>query len=140
VPFAFRAIERNTMRKKVLSILFYMGLVVSLLLAYVIFFKSVESSILDCSIVYNFDINDSIHKSFGIIYLGVTILPTLISSSSKAWMLGALNLIAYFVTKVYISDRILSIWCFFAAFSSIVVLWIILDYKKDRDKNINLTS
>ncbi len=130
VPYAFMGIERNPFRKRILRIFFYLGLIVSILLAYVIFFKSVESSILDCSIVYNFHINESIHKSFGIVYLAVTVLPTLISTSSKAWILGVLNLVAYFVTKIYISDRILSIWCFFAAISSMVILWIIIDYKK----------
>ncbi|MFT5513697.1 MAG: hypothetical protein ACI8SE_002106 [Bacteroidia bacterium] len=60
----------------------------------------------------------------------MTVIPTLISKVPKVWLLGVMNVLAYAGTKIFINERILSIWCFFAAITSVIVLWIIEDYNK----------
>lgn len=130
IPYAMEGIELNQGRKKILKWFKYIGLMMSCTLGYALLFRDVQASILDCSVIYSFNVSDDIHKTFGLLYLVGIILPTLISKASKTWLLGAMNLIAYFGTKIFISNRILSIWCFFAAITSIIVYWIILDYNK----------
>ena len=133
VPYTMRLIETNERRKKMMSIFLYLGMFVSVMLAYTMIFRDLHAEILDCSIIYDFDVSKSVHKYFGILYLIVTVIPTLISKVSKVWILGVSNILAFIGTKVFISDRILSIWCFFAAFTSIVVLWIIIERNKQND-------
>ncbi|MFT5480818.1 MAG: hypothetical protein ACI9NN_001786, partial [Bacteroidia bacterium] len=133
-PFCIWLLEKDEPRKKTLLVITFIGGATSLLLGYVIVFIGVKAEILDCSIVYNFDINKSVYNHFGLLYLAVTILPTLISRIKKVWVLGAVNLVVYLFTKLNISDRTLSIWCLFATISSMWILWIILDLRKKQAK------
>ncbi|MFT7591154.1 MAG: hypothetical protein ACI9UJ_001075 [bacterium] len=130
IPFAMGKIEQDVARKRILNVFKYIGVLVSLLLAYVVVFENVNSEILDWSIIYNFDVSDGLHKAFGLLYLSITVIPTLISKVPKVWLLGVMNVLAYAGTKIFINERILSIWCFFAAITSVIVLWIIEDYNK----------
>ncbi len=130
VPMSMWQIEADVKRKKLIKSFFFVGVFVSLALAYTLVFRNVEAGILDCSIIYNFDVSENIHSTFGVLYLLVTVVPTLLSKVPKTWLLGVMNILAYVGTKLFISDRILSIWCFFAALTSVIVLWIILDEKK----------
>ena len=130
IPYGMEGIELNKSRKKILKWFKYVGLGLSCTLGYALLFRDVQAAILDCSVIYSFNVSDDIHKTFGVFYLIGIIAPTLISKANKAWLLGAMNLLAYFGTKIFISDRILSIWYFFAAITSIIVYWIILDYNK----------
>lgn len=130
VPLSIQGIELDSARKKVIRWFLYLGIFVSGALAYTLIFRDVRAGILDCSIVYNFSVSQDAHMIFGILYLIVTVVPTLLSKVSKVWLLGVMNIVAYAGTKLFISDRILSIWCFFAAITSIIVLWIVLEAKK----------
>jgi hypothetical protein len=132
IPLSMWKIEKNSSRKTILKVFLFFGIVISFILAYALIFRNVRPEILDCSIIYNFEVSKQIHQTFGVLYLIVTVVPTLLSKVSKAWLLGAMNVIAYAGTKLFISDRILSIWCFFAAIASVIVLWIIVDYNKAR--------
>ncbi len=131
MPLTIGLIEEDPKRKKILKGLLYVGIGVTLALTYTLMFRNVQAEILDCSIIYNFDVADNIHATFGILYLIVTVAPTLISKVSKVWLLGVMNVLAYVGTKLFISDRILSIWCFFAAITSVIVLWVILERNKE---------
>ena len=134
VPYSMWLIEKDVRRKKAILVFLFIGIFVSIMLAYTMIFRNLHAEILDCSIIYNFDVKKSIHKYFGILYLLVTVIPTLISKVSKTWILGVSNILAYVGTKVFISDRILSIWCFFAALTSVVVLLIIIDINKAKQR------
>ena len=113
IPFAIGGIEQNEKRKQIIKWVKYLGLFMTLALGYVLLFKNVQASIYDCSIIYNFNVSDDVHKLFGVLYLIVTIVPTILATGRWVWLLGVMNLLAYFGTKLFISDRILSIWCFF---------------------------
>ena len=134
VPYSMWLIEKDIKRKKILRFFIFIGVFVSTMLAYTMIFRNLHAEIQDCSIIYDFDVTKSIHKFFGILYLMVTVLPTLISKVPKVWILGASNILAFVGTKVFISERILSIWCFFAALTSVVVLLIIIDLNKAKQR------
>lgn len=134
IPMVMGRIEYDNTRKKVIKYILYLGVFVSLVLTYTLVFRNVKAEILDCSIIYNFDVSTNIHAFFGALYLIVTVVPTLVSKVPKVWLLGVMNILAYAGTKLLISDRILSIWCYFAAITSMIVLWIIVEYNK-REQN-----
>ena len=58
-------------------------------------------------------------------YLAVTLLPFLITSKRKVWLLGAVIVVSYAVAAYFYSEYLLSVWCFFAAIISAVVWWIV---------------
>lgn len=135
IPWSIWKIEKNPIRKKMLLVLIYIGTVIASSLLYLLVSKGVKAEVNDCSIMYTYKFGQSSNVFFSILYLSTTVLPNLISKVGKIWILGVLNLITYFVSQIYYADRIISVWCFFAAISSIIILLIILDLKKDEKKS-----
>ena len=88
IPYAIGKMEQNANRKRILNVFKYIGAVTSALLVYVLLFRNVQAEILDCSIIYDFDVSIGLHIWFGVLYLAITVLPSLISKVSKMWLLG----------------------------------------------------
>jgi hypothetical protein len=130
IPFAIWKIEKDPFRKKILLVLVFIGIIVTACLIYILFTAGIEAKINDCSIIYDYGANQTPNHFFSILYLSTTVLPNLVSKVGKMWVLGIMNLITYFVSRIYFHDRVISVWCFFAAVSSIVILIIIMDEKK----------
>lgn len=133
LPITFWRIERDPFRKKMLLPLVFIGAFVAVVLTYIILVTGVHANIEDCSIVYAFDPPEtSMGWLFGAFYVSSVILPTMVTSVSKMWWLGVSNIILYFFSKLYFHDRVISVWCFFAAITSILMLWIIIQERKKR--------
>jgi hypothetical protein len=64
-----------------------------------------------------------------IIYLIVTITPLFISSIKRTHLLGVLMFLSCLVTAIFFTQYLTSVWCFFAAFISGVIFWILKDSK-----------
>lgn len=134
LPFAMWKIEKDPIRKKIMLVLVLCGVFVISGLTYILFSYGVKSDIVDCSILYRHGGNQSPNVPFNILYLSTTVLPNLVSKVGKMWILGIINFITYFVSRIYFNERVISVWCFFAAISSVVILLIILDIKKSKEK------
>jgi len=61
---------------------------------------------------------------YGILYLLPTVVSMFISSVKKMWILGLVNLSSYVFSVLFYSENVLSVWCFFGAAASTLVLWI----------------
>lgn len=125
IPFSLWKLEKHSWRKKILLALTLVGLLTSLALIYVMISRPIQPKIVDCGIFYNFNGTHSLTKLISVFYLSSSVLSTLVSSVRKMWIFGILNLITYSVSKIYYHDQIISVWCFFAAITSILMLWII---------------
>lgn len=130
IPFALWKIEKNLIRKKAMLVLMILGTCIVSILIFVIVRYGVGAKIEDCSISYTYGINYAPGSFFSILYLMTTAVPNLISSTGKIWMLGIINLATYFVSKIYFSAHVISVWCFLAAISSVLILIIIMDLNK----------
>jgi len=135
IPFVMWKIEQNPIRKKIMLALVFCGLFVVSALSYVLIFSGVKAEIVDCSIIYNYGDERSPSILFSMLYVSTTVVPNLVSKVGKVWVLGMLNFVTYFVSRIYFNDRVISIWCFFAAISSIVILLIILDMNRSKAKS-----
>lgn len=130
LPFSYLILEKFKTRKRILLVIGIIGLFVSSVLTYIMLTIGVESRIEDCSIAYNFNFRHDYEWIFGILYLSTTVLPNFVSSMGKIWLLGIANFVTYFVSKIYYNDHIISVWCFFAAISSVIILYVIVDKMK----------
>jgi len=52
-------------------------------------------------------------------------VPHFISSVRRMWMFGTLMAASCLVTGIFYREYLTSVWCFFAAFISLVILWIV---------------
>jgi len=134
IPFALWKIEKDFIRKRILLVLVFIGVIVTLGLIYILFTSGIIATVNDCSIIYDYGGKQSPSHFFSILYLSTTVLPNLVSKVGKIWGLGIMNLITYFVSRIYFHDRVISVWCFLAAVSSIIILLIIMDERRKEKK------
>jgi hypothetical protein len=129
MPLSLLLMEENHKRKKILSVLFMMGLSVSLYYTYCIMFLNVAPQIMGHHIQYISDYPESLAVPVFIIYFIAAVPPLFISSIKRTRLLGALMFLSCLVTAIFYMQYLTSVWCFFAAVISGVILWIIRDSK-----------
>jgi hypothetical protein len=124
VPLSILALEKNEKRKKVLASIALLGISVSTYLAYCLLNYQVDASISKFHIRYDLAFPHAIINYTGIFYLIPTVLPPFFSRIKKMYLLGYINLLSFIVAKLFFGEHIISVWCFFAAALSIIVLLI----------------
>jgi hypothetical protein len=122
VPLAFLLLEKNEARKRILFVLLGMGVSLSLYLAYCLFYYEVNSEIRGHHIHYDILFPDYLKWLTRLFYLLPIVCSPFVSSVRRTWMLGVLNLASFFISLLFFHDSIISVWCFFAAVLSAVVL------------------
>jgi hypothetical protein len=132
VPFSIYKFEkqegiRNILGKSLIGV----GVVVASIMAYYLFTNQIEAEILGHHISYNQEYLTQFSLIGGILYLAATALPPFISRNRKMWILGGAILLAYVLTEIFYSQFVVSVWCFFAAILSIMVLWIVINKRKE---------
>jgi hypothetical protein len=128
IPFSIRGLEPDPRRKKQLTICFYTGLAVSICVACIFFLYPVKVMPMRNHIHYLFDFPSRVRQLVwvcSIPYFVVTVASPFISSHKRMKWLGMAFLISYLFTLLFYKNYVVSVWCFFAAILSIVVIWII---------------
>lgn len=122
VPFSIILMSKKAERKMIEKILVIVGGLVSIYLAFCLVTFDVNAEIIGSHIVYKQDYPSGISRYSGALYIIATILPPYFSSFSRMWILGFAILISYLITNLFYADFLVSVWCFFAAVISIIVL------------------
>lgn len=125
VPLSFWLIEKNPLRKKLLKLILGIGVVLSFILGLNILFFDVSAQITDCHINYDIASPWYLKMTGHVFYFVAIIIPPFLSKNRWSVVLGVLNLVAYFVSKLYFHDYVFSVWCFFAAIISVCIIFII---------------
>ncbi|HLJ31387.1 MAG TPA: DUF6629 family protein [Candidatus Babeliales bacterium] len=135
IPTAFLCAEKSINRKKWLSMPLYVGCISALLLLCSWVLKTQGAHVinhhLDYPVTnYPFDITDPFIANIIIAliagsYCIATITPFFISTISYAWILGIVVSIGLLISYIFYYIAFPSVWCFFAAISS-VLLYMIL--------------
>lgn len=128
VPFSihkFSDFKKRPITKRIGQSLIVVGAFVSIALGYHLFYYPVEGSILGNHIHYEQDYPEKYRLLGGILYVLVTILPPFLSKNKRMWLLGILIFSSYIITEIFYTQYIVSVWCFFAAILSAVVLWVV---------------
>ena len=127
VPLSMMLLEQDVKRKKIISTLLSIGIVISAYLSFCILNYRVDSSIKTHHIHYDLDFphyNLLINLS-GVFYFIPTVIPGFVSSVKKMNIIAITLLASFIFTKIFYAENVISVWCFFAAPISIIVLYII---------------
>lgn len=127
VPLSISLLEKNEKRKIFLQVLVFVGAIISVYLTYCIINYPVNSKIIGYHISYSQNYPASLSIIGGILYVLATVFPPLISSFKRMWYLGLSILISYIMTRIFYTDYIVSVWCFFASVISISVYAVMTD-------------
>ncbi|MCB8998994.1 MAG: hypothetical protein H6540_02850 [Bacteroidales bacterium] len=125
VPYALFRMEDDNEKKKILKYFVWAGLVVSVYYAAGLILFKVTPSILNYHIHYEAGYPIWLALSVFAIYIGVTIIPFYLSTVKYIKIFGSLLFAAVVVTAALYSYNLTSVWCFFAAFLSVYIYWIL---------------
>lgn len=138
IPLGVLMLEDKKRNKKVLKILFGIGIIVSLYLAYCLCSFHVHAKIMGPHISYIQNYPEQFRRFGGVLYFMATILPPYFSSYKKMWVLSVAIFISYIFTYIFYEDYIISVWCFFASLISILVFWMMREIMIMQQKKLLL--
>lgn len=130
IPLSVLLMEENKKRKKILRILLFMGITLSLYYAVCLLTFNVTPEIRGYHIQYTNDFPESLRLIAFTVYLIASITPLFVSSIRKTHLLGILMFLSCLVTAIFFTQYLTSVWCFFAALISGIIYWILSDSKK----------
>ncbi len=131
IPLSVMLLEKEPKRKKILFWLLLTGIIQSLYLAFGMIGYSVLTTIDGHHIRYLLDFPGANHWYGGALYLIATGISPFVSSIKRLRLMGIIILFSYLFTRILYEYYVISVWCYFAALISFVVLAVILQFKKE---------
>ncbi|MDX2071230.1 MAG: DUF6629 family protein [Haliscomenobacter sp.] len=122
IPMAILRLENNSQRKKILRFLAGLGLVFALHTFYYLLTNAFEAQIAEYHIQYKLHYPPTFVLFTWGVYGILTILPTFISSVPKMWIVGLPMMASFFIAEMLYPNYVISVWCYFAAIISIIVV------------------
>jgi len=125
VPFAVLKLETNERKKKILKIMFVTGILVSLYFLSCMMIFPVNGTIEECHIFYTFGYPVIMTPIVSVFYAMATMVSLMVSSVKGMKLFGISVFIAYLITGVFYLDYFVSVWCFFSAILSLIIVSVI---------------
>ncbi|MGQ0737813.1 MAG: DUF6629 family protein [Bacteroidota bacterium] len=146
VPLTIRLLEKDARSKRIMNVLVGIGTLVAICVALVLSLYPVQvmtPECLTCPFSSTSALNEHLHYKFSfppvpkgligaftVLYILATIITPFTSSIKKMKWLGFVFLATYLFAVILYNGFVISVWCFFAALLSFVVLWIIIDLRR----------
>jgi hypothetical protein len=146
VPLTIRLLEKDARSKRIMNVLVGIGAFVTICVVLVLSLYPVQvmtPMCLSCPLSSISSLNQHLHYqftfppvpkgligAFTVLYILATIITPFISSIKKMKWMGVVFLASYLFAVILYNNFVISVWCFFAAILSFVVLWIILSLRK----------
>jgi hypothetical protein len=130
VPLSILIMEEKKDRRKILFFILITGLVTASYLGYCLFENSFIANKNSGHIYYDLACYHDRSSVSGLFYLIPTIVSPFISSVKKMKIIGINIFLSFLVSKMFFKDNVISVWCYFAAISSVFVFLIIRDLKE----------
>lgn len=125
LPLSILLMEKQPKRRRIFRPFVAVGIVVSLYHLIFMFFVSVSATIISFHIQYFVATPGELMMTASIAYLIATIPPIFTSSNKKMIYFGIIIIISYLASLIFFLEYLTSVWCFFAALASAVILWIL---------------
>lgn len=146
ISYSVWGLEKDAKRKRIMRGLVVIGTIVTLVVFIVLTLYPVEVMrpfCATCPFSSTEGLNQHLHYeftfpriaknligTFSALYIIATIVTPFISSIKKMKWMGIVFLASYLFAVIFYNGFVVSIWCFFAALLSFVVLWIIRDLRR----------
>lgn len=118
IPFSLHAIEIDPVRKKILFGLQRLGTGLSFFLYSYTLLLGVSMSAVQNHISYSVPLSLFVQNSAVVLYVCVVVLPFFITSARRFWIFGLGLAISYALSYYLYLTAFISVWCFFAALLS----------------------
>ena len=121
VPLAVLALESIKWRRRVIVAMASLGAAVGVYLLGILVFHPVTTCVDGQHILY--DLNNPYEQTTILLYVIVTCISLLFSSHRRVVAFGVAAFISEVVAYTFYTTWFISVWCFFAAVLSMIVLW-----------------
>jgi hypothetical protein len=132
MPLAVLLFENDRQRKKIIMLFSGIGVLLSAYLTYCLYRYPISAAVGSHHIKYQQGFSLASKWYFGLLYFTPTIMAPIVSSIKRLRWLGYLFLASYIVSRILFHFFVVSVWCFFGAVISLVVLLIVSDLKKKK--------
>ncbi len=136
ISFSMLLLEKNLLRRKILCSILSIGLTLSLSEIYCIWAYPLRVSISGHHVEYDISFPPIFISITNILYGVVTFIPCFISTVKKMWVFGVTLIVSFIVSRIFYAQYVVSVWCFFAAFLSAVIYFILPYFKKNASNAI----
>ena len=133
VPFSMLLFEKEKGRRKILLILFTVGLFTAIYLCACLLNFPVLAYVYGHHIKYELGFPCGLKLVTDITYMAAAVLSPFVSSIKKVRLFGWMLLGSYILTSLLYETYLASVWCFFAAILSLVIVIIIRGLVKESD-------
>ncbi len=146
IPFSIWLMEKDGKRKKIIKGFVAIGAIVTVGVGVILSLYPVkvvtpfcfscpvsDTGVLRHHLHYEFAIPQLVKNlimAFTVLYIAATIITPFLAGNKKMQWLGIVFLLSYLFAVMFYNGFVISVWCFFAAILSFVVLWIILDLRR----------
>lgn len=125
VPFSLLLLESHTQRKRILRGFLCVGALISAYFAYRLVFWGAQAHIVSHHITYENDFPFYWVILSGVFYVAATLLPPFVSQTRKMAVFGSSLTASFIVTILFYYQFLTSVWCFFAALMSVVIIFVV---------------
>lgn len=140
IPMTLLFLEKEPKRKKILSYFLASGILQALLMGYGLFIFPAESTISGFHIRYDMDFPAANNWYGGVFYILATGFSPFVSSIKRISLIGVIILFTYLFTRIFYEYYVISVWCYFAAMISFVILSVSIKFKREAVVNVSLTD
>lgn len=131
IPLSYLRIEPSLKRKQIMQWFLYGGIAISLLLCYRVLFFAAEARIDGCHIAYDIGSTPIMQIATAILYLGTIVIIPFFTTWKWGIILATVNLVSLCITQFFYELYFVSIWCFFAAVQSVLVIMVMREINKN---------
>jgi hypothetical protein len=122
IPFSIYLLEKRNHLRKVLAILMGVGGVVSIYFFYCLLVSDFSAQIESRHIHYQLDFPEVLVWPSAVLYFVPLVFSPFFSGWKGMKLLGSVNLFSFLMTVIFYEEFLISVWCFFAAIMSILIL------------------
>lgn len=126
LPLSVLLMERSEKRRRALYASLATGIVLSFCFAIGMLIFNMTAQISSYHILYAIDYPQQLAVLGAITYIIATIPPLFVSSQRGMGLFGIIIVLSYCVTRFFYGEYLISVYCFFAALASAVILQIVL--------------
>ncbi len=136
IPLSVYLMEKEPVRKKIYAAILGLGIILAI-------------SELYCMIVFptiaivnehHIDYTVAFPRWYAIVtegmYFVVTLVPCYISSVKKMWLFGYCLTLTLVMSAIFYKMYVVSVWCFFAGLTSVVIYFILWDMRKSAKRQL----
>lgn len=128
-PLTVYTLEPEAKRRRWMAYCVALGAIVAAYLSYFLAVGPATAEIVSCSIAYDAEVSGP--RTLLFLYLIAVFGPYFLSSYRELPLMGALNTVLFGLTFYYYFETLISLWCFFAAVLSGMILIFFRRHRRD---------